>query len=102
VVIVREIPVEGGGEPQAEVNTSAAERPWVDRALLAEAEQEVARSVGREVRLALSPAQPLLGPGVVLASPNGRVAYNNQVNTRLLREQTRIRSLIHGALFASE
>ncbi len=92
----------GLGEQQAEVNASAAERAVIDRGLLAEAEQEVLRSVGRDVWLALSKAQPLIGQGVVLTSPNGRVAYNNQVATRLLREQTRIRSLIHKALFASE
>ncbi len=92
----------GLGQPQAEVNASAAERAGIDAGLLAEAEQEVLRSVGREVRLVPSKAQPLIGQGVVLTSPNGRVAYNNQVATRLLREQTRIRSLIHKALFASE
>lgn len=92
----------GLGEAEAEVNATAAEREALDPALLAEAEREVLQSVGRKVHLALSSAQPLLGQGVVLTAANGRVAYNNQVATRLLREQTRIRSLIHDALFARE
>ncbi len=92
----------GLGQPEAEVNASAAERALFDGDLLAEAQAEVMRSVGREVRLVPSKAQPLIGQGVVLTSPNGRIAYNNQVATRLLREQTRIRSLIHKALFVSE
>ena len=89
----------GLGEPEAEVNTSAAERAAVDRDLLAEAEREVLLSSGRVVRLALAKAEPLLSQGVVLTAPSGRVAYNNQLATRLLREQSRIRVLIHEALF---
>lgn len=92
----------GLGEAEAEVNASAAERKLLDRSLLAEAEQEVQRSTGRQVHLALSSAQPLLGQGVVLTAANGRVAYNNQVDTRILREQTRIRVLIQEALFTRE
>jgi vacuolar-type H+-ATPase subunit E/Vma4 len=89
----------GLGEPEAEVNASAPEKARIDAQLLAEAERDVHESVGREVRLRVSAAQPLLGQGVVLNSLNGRLAYNNQVATRLLREQARIRALIHGALF---
>ena len=92
----------GLGEADSDVNASAPERPVLDRGLLAEAEQEVLRSTGRVVRLALSAAEPLLGQGVVLTAANGRVAYNNQVATRLLREQSRIRGLIHKALLAPE
>jgi vacuolar-type H+-ATPase subunit E/Vma4 len=90
----------GLGEPEAEVNASAPERALLDATLLAEAERDVRESVGREVRLRVSAAPPLLGQGVLLSSRNGRLAYNNQVATRLLREQARIRALIHGTLFA--
>ncbi len=92
----------GLGEAEAEVNACAAERKDLDAALLAEAQQDVLQSTGRTVRLRLSSGQPLLGQGVVLTSTNGRIAYNNQVATRLLREQTRIRSLIQETLFARE
>ena len=88
----------GLGEAEAEVNASAAERAVIDAALLAEAERDALESAGRKVRLTLSGGPPLLGQGVVLTSTNGRVAYNNQVATRLLREQSRIRSLIQEAL----
>jgi vacuolar-type H+-ATPase subunit E/Vma4 len=38
----------------------------------------------------------------VLTAASGRVAYNNQVATRLAREQIRIRGLIQEALFGRE
>jgi vacuolar-type H+-ATPase subunit E/Vma4 len=92
----------GLGEPEAEVNASAAERAMLDGPLLAAARRDALESTGREVRLTVCAGPPLLGQGVVLAAANGRVAYNNQVATRLAREQTRIRGLIQQALFGRE
>ncbi len=79
----------------AEVNASAAERGLIDEALLREA-MEI---LGHKVVLTLSKADPLSGQGVVLTSVNGRLAFNNQVRTRIQRHQREIQSLIHEALF---
>lgn len=79
----------------AEVNASAAERGLIDEALLREA-MEV---LEHKVELTLSKAEPLGGQGAVLTSTNGRLAYNNQVRTRIQRNQREIQSLIHEALF---
>ena len=79
----------------AEVNAAEAERELIDDALLREA---MARLDGK-VELSLSGADPLEQQGVVLTSTNGRLAFNNQVRTRIQRHQREIQTLIHEALF---
>lgn len=90
----------GLGLPEATVHASAAEMPAVDQRLLAEAQARVLESTGRGVRL--TRGEPLPGQGVVLVGREGRLAYNNQVSTRLLRLQTQIRKAIYEALWKSE
>ena len=82
----------------AEVNASAAERELIDETLLREA-MEV---LGHKVALTLSQTDPLGGQGVVLTSVNGRLAFNNQVRTRIQRHQREIQGLIHEALFENQ
>ena len=79
----------------AEVNASAAECELMDEALLSEAME----MLEHKVALTLSKADPLGAQGVVLTSVNGRLAFNNQVRTRIQRHQREIQSLIHEALF---
>lgn len=79
----------------AEVNASAAELPLINSELLREAESKVKEICGRSVTLNKSGGDPLSAQGVVITSRDGRVAFNNQVRTRLLRSQTEINRLIH-------
>jgi vacuolar-type H+-ATPase subunit E/Vma4 len=79
----------------AEVNAGAAERELIDEALLREAMD----LLGNKVALTESKADPLGGQGVVLTSVDGRMAFNNQVRTRIQRRQREIQGLIHEALF---
>ena len=79
----------------AEVNASAAERELMDEALLSEAME----LLEHKVDLTLSKADPLGAQGVVLTSTNGRLAFNNQVRTRIQRHQREIVELIHEVLF---
>jgi vacuolar-type H+-ATPase subunit E/Vma4 len=79
----------------AEVNASAAERDLIDEALL----REVMEILEHKVVLTVSKADPLSGQGVVLTSTNGRLAFNNQVRTRIHRHEREIHVLIHEALF---
>lgn len=79
----------------AEVNAGAAERELIDEALL----QDAMEILGNKVVLTLSEADPLDQQGVVLTSVNGRLAFNNQVRTRIQRHQREITDLIHEALF---
>lgn len=84
--------------PAATVNTSAQERKLIDRDLLREAERTVKELTGRKVALKLEQGDPLVGQGVVLRSADGRLEFNNQVSTRLLRHQSEIRKIVFEAL----
>jgi vacuolar-type H+-ATPase subunit E/Vma4 len=87
---------------QATVNASAAERKQIDKRLLQEAQGKVAELTGRKVSLALADGGPLIPQGVVLKAVDGRVEFNNQVATRLLRRQSEIRKMIQDILWKKE
>jgi vacuolar-type H+-ATPase subunit E/Vma4 len=87
---------------QATVNASAAERKQIDKRLLQEAQGKVAELTGRKVSLALADGGPLIPQGVVLKAVDGRVEFNNQVATRLLRRQSEIRNIIQDKLWKKE
>ena len=91
----------GLGEDRATVNSSKEERPLLS-ALLPEAEQKAAEIMGRRVTLSESSDPPVSGQGVVLTSGTTRTAFNNQVETRLLRFRTAIQKMIYEALQTDE
>jgi vacuolar-type H+-ATPase subunit E/Vma4 len=84
--------------PEAEVNVSQEERRVLDDKLLREAERTVKELTGRKVTLKAAEGNPLVGQGVVLRSADGRLEFNNQVSTRLLRLQSEIRKIVFEAL----
>ncbi len=90
----------GLGAKSVEVNASARERKLLTKAVLDRAAAQVKKQTGEVVTLALSKAEPLALQGVILTSEDGRTAFNNQVKTRLSRNQRQIKRLIHDALFA--
>jgi vacuolar-type H+-ATPase subunit E/Vma4 len=92
----------GLGLPEATVNASAPELPLLEEGLLVEAQRRVRELTGREVRLTRAGGDPLAGQGVVLVGRGGRLAYNNQVSTRLLRRQSEIRKMIYDGLWTKE
>ena len=92
----------GLGLTEATVNASARELPLLDERLLAEAQRRVRELAGRTVSLAKAEGEPLAGQGVVLVGRGGRLAYNNQVSTRLLRRQTEVRKMIYDGLWTKE
>ena len=89
----------GLGVEAAAVNASARELPLIDEALLAEAAQRASAETGKPIALTRSAAEPLEGQGVVLTSADGRMAFNNQVATRVGRKQREIQALIYDAVF---
>jgi len=91
----------GLGEERATVNSSKVERPLFS-ALLPEAERKAAEIMGRRVSLSESSDPPVSGQGVVLTSATTRTAFNNQVETRLLRFHTVIQKMIYEALKTNE
>lgn len=89
----------GLGAEGARVNASARELPLIDDALLADVAQRVSTQTGKPVTLAISDAGPLESQGVVLTTLDGRMAFNNQVITRISRKQRDIQRLIYDAVF---
>jgi vacuolar-type H+-ATPase subunit E/Vma4 len=92
----------GLGAASAKVNASEKERSLINDGLLSEAANRVQEKTGKRVELALSESRALTAQGVVLTAADGRVAFNNQVPTRLLRNQRKIRALIYNSLFSDD
>lgn len=88
----------GLGSPEATVNTSAAERKQIDRRLLQDAQNKVSELCGKKVSLKQADGDPLIPQGIVLKAADGRVEFNNQVATRLLRRQSEILKVIQNVL----
>jgi vacuolar-type H+-ATPase subunit E/Vma4 len=84
--------------PAALVNASQREREIISRKLLDQAQKVVKTFTGKNVRLMLSDDTPLLGQGIILKSEDGRIAYNNQIETRMKRMASEIRKAIHNRL----
>ena len=80
----------------AKINASEKERKLIDDQLLL----QVKEKVGEEIKLSVSDEKPLQYQGVIVTAANGRVAFNNQVKTRMLRNQRKIQTLISKALFS--
>ena len=90
----------GLNSDSARLNASAGERALIDEAVLAEAQDKAAAQLGKAITLTWAEAEPLESQGVVLTTADGRMAFNNQVKTRMLRKQREIQRLIYDAVFA--
>ncbi len=84
---------------RASVNASEIERDKIAGQTRKGAEKELKALTGREISLEIASEPPLPGQGIVLTSPDKRIAFNNQVDTRLLRYQSEIRKMISRELF---
>jgi len=84
---------------RASVNASEIERDRIDSQALKRAEKEFKALTGREISLEIASEPPLPGQGIVLTSLDKRIAFNNQVATRMLRYQSEIRKMISRELF---
>jgi vacuolar-type H+-ATPase subunit E/Vma4 len=92
----------GLGSAEASVNASAAERKQIDKTLLEEARKRIIELSGRKVSLTVADGDPLIPQGVVLIAADGRVEFNNQVATRLLRRQSEVRKTIQDEMIQDE
>jgi vacuolar-type H+-ATPase subunit E/Vma4 len=88
----------GLGAEEVEVNASPRELELLDDKLLREAEAKVKELVLKTVKIGWSAAAPQLLQGIVLNSTDGKTAYNNQIRTRLMRNQGQIRKMIYERL----
>lgn len=90
----------GLGAESALINASEKERDLIDDKLIKEVEGKVEKVGGKKVSLSLSKDSPLKDQGVVLTAGNGRIAFNNQLKTRVSRNQRKIRTMIYDVLFS--
>jgi vacuolar-type H+-ATPase subunit E/Vma4 len=90
----------GLGAEAARVNASSRELPLIDEPLLAEVAQRVSAQTGKPITLTISDGGPLESQGVVLTTTDGRMAFNNQVITRISRKRRDIQRLIYDGVFA--
>ena len=88
--------------PQAKINTSAAEAALIDGDLLRAAEEQVKSLTGSTVTLTKARGESLHAQGVFVTSGDGRVAFNNQVEARLMRGRSAIRRLIYEKMLGEE
>jgi vacuolar-type H+-ATPase subunit E/Vma4 len=92
----------GLGVEAAEINATQKERALIDDRLLSEVKEKIRMQTNKQAQLKLSDAEPLKSQGVVLTAADGRTAFNNQVRTRLMRNQREIQTLIYNAVLADE
>ena len=85
-----------------ELNGRVREREIMTDEWLREQEKRLKNEFGREVEISLSFDAPLIGAGVVAKQKGGRLVYNNQIDTRLLRKQSELRKAIYEELFEGE
>jgi len=90
----------GLGAEAAQINASEKERALINDPLLSEVKEKIHKQTNKQAQLKLSDAEPLKSQGVVLTAADGRTAFNNQVKTRMLRNQSEIRKLIYNAVLA--
>lgn len=90
----------GLGVEAAEINASEKERALINDRLLSEVKKKNHKQTDKQVKITLSDAEPLKSQGIVLTAADGRTAFNNQVKTRMLRNQREIRTLIYNAVLA--
>jgi len=92
----------GLGAEAAQINASQKERALINDRLLSEVKEIIRMQTDKQVQLKLSDSGPLKYQGVVLTAADGRTAFNNQVKTRMLRNQREIRTLIYNAVLADD
>ena len=79
---------------EADVTLSKRDRSVASDGLLREAEKEVKGLTDRSTRLSFSTGDTSLDQGVILTSRDGRLAFNNQLLTRLKRYDSEIRRIV--------
>ena len=92
----------GLGAESAQINASEKERKLINDQLLSEVKEKILKETNHEAQLKLSDDGPLKFQGVVLTAADGRTAFNNQVKTRISRNQREIRTLIYNAVLAED
>jgi vacuolar-type H+-ATPase subunit E/Vma4 len=83
----------------AAVNASKDELALIDDALLRDAEKAALAATGKVTSLHKVEGDPTVGQGAYLIADGGRLAYDNRVATRFVRNRAEIRKRIYTALY---
>lgn len=83
------------GLDKLEAMVSCSFKESIDDSMLREAERLITQSTGKQVQLHLNTAT-LTGQGIEVTSLDGKIAYNNQVSTRLIRHERKLKELMEG------
>jgi vacuolar-type H+-ATPase subunit E/Vma4 len=92
----------GLGAEAAKINASEKERKLINDQLLSEVKEKIRTQIDKEAQLELCDDEPLKFQGVVLTAADGHTAFNNQVKTRISRNQREIRTMIYDAILAED
>jgi vacuolar-type H+-ATPase subunit E/Vma4 len=84
---------------KAVINASGQELKLIDNEVIKSACKKIESLIHKKVELSFDVKNPLVAQGVVLYTEDKKMAFNNQVPTRLLRYQSEIRKLIYEELF---
>jgi vacuolar-type H+-ATPase subunit E/Vma4 len=85
---------------EAIISASSKELPLIDEHMLDRVRKQIRKISGRDISLTISNRQPLPAQGVVLSSPDEKIAFSNQIPVRIRRMNSEIRHRIHKELFA--
>lgn len=83
------------GLDRSEAKVACSFKEQIDDAMLREAETLVKQATGKDIALQFSGAT-LTGQGIAVSSMDGKVAYNNQVATRMIRHDRDLKELMEG------
>jgi vacuolar-type H+-ATPase subunit E/Vma4 len=89
----------GLGVDKIELNGRMVERKIMTPSWLKQCEKTLEETYGHKVTLTVSKESALISAGVVAKEKDGRLVYNNQIDTRLLRKQSDLRKVIYSSLF---
>lgn len=92
----------GLGAESAQINASQQEKQLIDQPLISDVKEKLQACTGKAVELELSQLPALNEQGVVLISCDGRTCFNNQVKTRIMRNERVIRNLLYESLFKDD
>ncbi len=83
------------GLDRSEAKVACSFKEKVDDSMLREAEALIKKAIGKEVALQFAGAT-LTGQGIEVSSLDGKIAYNNQVATRMIRHDRDLKELMEG------
>ena len=92
----------GLGAESARINASQREKQLINQQLISDVKEKLKAYTSQAVDLELSQLPALKEQGVVLVSSDGRTGFNNQVKTRIMRNERMIRNLLYESLFKDD